>query len=309
VTIVLHHYPESLFSEKVRLLLGYYGQSWQSVIISNIMPRPLLMPLSGGYRKTPVLQINANVYCDSKIIAYALARHCQDFSLYQQGFAAARLADWADSELFQITVALNFRPEAIGAMMSQITPEDAAAFQADRAKLTDGASIVSASPAVAAGKLAEVLVDLEESLDRQPHVLGEKPSIADFSVYHCLWFLNNNPVNAELLKPHAAVQAWMQRMAKFGHGSPAEWDAAQALALVREHEPELPECGETLAIAGINLGDRVSITPADYGKVPVSGELLAATAHELIIQRQDPQAGTVMNHFPRWGFDVTPADG
>ena len=71
--IYLHHYPASLFSEKIRLLLGYLGAAWHSVEIPSIMPRPLLMPLSGGYRRIPVAQIGADVYCDTKIIARALA--------------------------------------------------------------------------------------------------------------------------------------------------------------------------------------------------------------------------------------------
>jgi glutathione S-transferase len=309
VTIVLHHYPASLFSEKIRALLGFYQLPWQSVIISNVMPRPLLMPLSGGYRKTPVLQIDANVYCDSRIIARALARHTGNWSLYETGFAAARLADWADTELFAITVAMNFRPEAMAAMMGQLSATDIAAFQADRAKLADGGSIVSMSPAVAAGKLQEILADLNDSLAPQPFISGEQPTIADFAVYHCLWFLNNNPVNASLLKPNKSITSWMDRMAAFGHGQPSDSDAQQALALGREHEPVLPETGANLPLDKIAIGDRVSVTPADYGRIPVTGELMAASAHEIVILRDDPQAGRIMNHFPRAGFEVTAADG
>ena len=36
--VILHHYPPSLFSEKIRLLLGYCGVPWRSVIIPPIMP-------------------------------------------------------------------------------------------------------------------------------------------------------------------------------------------------------------------------------------------------------------------------------
>ena len=61
-TPILHHYPPSLFSEKIRTLLGYLDIKWQSVIIPPIMPRPHLMPLSGGYRKTPIMQVGANIF-------------------------------------------------------------------------------------------------------------------------------------------------------------------------------------------------------------------------------------------------------
>ena len=39
IMIYLHHYPASLFSEKVRLLLGHFGLEWRSVEIPSIMGR------------------------------------------------------------------------------------------------------------------------------------------------------------------------------------------------------------------------------------------------------------------------------
>lgn len=306
MTIVLHHYPESLFSEKVRLLLGYHDLSWRSVIISNIMPRPLLMPLSGGYRKTPILQIDANVYCDTRVIARALARESGDDSLFRPGFAATRAAEWADTQLFQITVALNFRPEAVGAMFGDITPEQAKAFQEDRAKLADGAPIVGIPPAAAEGALIEALTDLEATLGDSAFVCGDAPSIADFSAYHCLWFLGNNSVNAPLMAPFGAVTAWMQTMAAFGHGNVEDMSAEDALALGRDSEPVLPALTPALP-AGLKIGDPVAVTPVDYGRIPVSGVLAGCSAHEVVVAREDAQAGRLMTHFPRSGFDLARA--
>ena len=77
---ILHHYPASLFSEKVRTLFGYLDIEWQSVTIPPIMPRPHLMPLSGGYRRTPILQIGADVYCDTQIICRKLAALAGDMT-------------------------------------------------------------------------------------------------------------------------------------------------------------------------------------------------------------------------------------
>jgi hypothetical protein len=58
--IILHHFRESPFSEKVRVVFGK-NIAWTSVLISRIMPRPDLMPLTGGYRRTPVMQIGAEL--------------------------------------------------------------------------------------------------------------------------------------------------------------------------------------------------------------------------------------------------------
>ena len=67
--IILHHYPASPFAEKVRAMLGYKQLKWRSVLIPPVMPKPELTPLTGGYRKTPVLQIGADIYCDTSLIA------------------------------------------------------------------------------------------------------------------------------------------------------------------------------------------------------------------------------------------------
>jgi hypothetical protein len=62
--IILHHYPLSPYSEKIRLALGLKGATWKSVEIPVWTPRPKLTPMTGGYRRTPILQIGAEFYCD-----------------------------------------------------------------------------------------------------------------------------------------------------------------------------------------------------------------------------------------------------
>ncbi len=300
----LHQYPASLFSEKIRLMLGYLSVPWNSVEISSIMPRPLLMPLTGGYRKTPTLQVGANIYCDTAVITTALVRHTGDTTLYAPGFVAHRVAEWADSTLFRITVALNFRPEAIGAFMGQLSAEEVAAFQADRAELTGNTPLVSVSPTAAMGALASHLTQLERSLT-VPFLFGESPSTADFSIYHCLWFIDN-PVNAELIDPYANVRDWLSRMAAFGHGNVTQSSPEDALAHAKACDPVEPQF-EPMALTGVAVNDVVIVTPTDYGQVPVTGRLVAASAEELVLERDDPDAGRLMTHFPNIGFDVTAA--
>jgi len=305
MTIYLHHYPASLFSEKARLLLGYHDLDWQSVIIPNIMPRPLLMPLSGGYRKTPVLQIDANVYCDTQIIGRALARHTGDDSLYRQGFVADRVAEWADSQLFRVGVALNFRPEAVAAFMADWSEADVARFQADRAELAKGAPIVAFSANAAGNYLRQYLQGLEAGLE-SAYLFGDAPTIADFSVYHCLWFINAVPLNQAFLEPFGAVRAWLARMASFGHGRAQDCSAEAALEAGRAATPVVPEL-ESSPPAGLSLGQQVAVTPVDYGLIPVTGELVVYTADEIAVRRQDEQAGEIVTHFPTGGFEVSAA--
>lgn len=308
--IYLHHYDASLFSEKVRLMLGYLGLPWQSVNIPNIMPRPLLMPLSGGYRKTPCLQIDANVFCDTAVITQGLVRESGDTTLLQHGFPAYRVAEWADSQLFRVTVALNFRPEALGPMMAQMSQTDIEAFQKDRAELSKGAPIVSYSAEAALGFLSTYVDQLEETFARsgKAFLFGENPSVADFSIYHCLWFIRNNPVNAPLIESHPEVGEWYARMKAFGHGEMTLSDGEAALAAAKDAEPVVPALSGRCP-DGVAIGDSVSVMPIDYGRIPVMGTLVAMGVDEIVVERESAETGRVMTHFPSAGFELVKVQG
>ena len=309
-TPILHHYHSSLFSEKIRCLFGYLGLDWQSVIIPPIMPRPCLMPLSGGYRKTPIMQIGANVYCDTEIICRRLAELAANDSLYAHGFSADRVARWADTELFRTTVALNFRPEAVMAQMSAMSQAEIEAFQKDRAALSAGAPIVSVDPAAAEANFIALMQSLESSLN-QDFLFGDTPSIADFSLYHCLWFVAGNTANQALLTPWANVQSFMQRMQAFGHGKFVEITPEAALAAGTEVEPLAPAAAaiDGRLAGSLKASDAVTVAPNDYGRIPVAGQLISYQADEIVIARTDETAGDLMVHFPNIGFEVKAATG
>ena len=82
--LILHHYLTSPFSEKVRLILGAKKLPWKSVFIPPIMPKPDVEVLTGGYRKTPFLQIGADIYCDSALIADVLEHLRPEPTLYPE---------------------------------------------------------------------------------------------------------------------------------------------------------------------------------------------------------------------------------
>src|SRR6201992_2535837 len=103
--IILHHYDTSPFSEKVRLLFGLKGMTWRSVIQPTIMPKPDLTPLTGGYRRIPVLQIGADVYCDSQVILAEVAARGGGAPLEGAGWAVNL---WADRLFFGATVPIIF---------------------------------------------------------------------------------------------------------------------------------------------------------------------------------------------------------
>jgi hypothetical protein len=192
-------------------------------------------------------------------------------------------------------------------MLAQLPPDQIQAFAADRASLTEGSSLTALPAGAARAHVAGYLKELDGSLERA-FLFGPEPSIADFSVYHCLWFLQNNAHNAPQLTPFKAVRAWMERMAALGHGRVEAVTAVDALAHARRCEPVLPEL-ESAFPEGIAEGDRVSVTPVDYGRIPVEGRLVACASDEIVLARDAPETGPVLTHFPVVGFEVAPLEG
>ncbi|MEX3773667.1 glutathione S-transferase family protein [Pseudomonas sp. MYb118] len=305
--LILHHYPTSPFAEKARLLLGFKGLSWRSVKISPVMPKPDLTALTGGYRKTPVLQIGADIYCDTALIARRLEQEKALPAFFPEGqeMIAATFAAWADSVVFQHAVSLVFQPESIAVRFSGLSPEAIKGFLADRAGLFSGGSASKLSAEQARHQWPTIMACLEQQLQREPgdFLFGE-PSIADFSLAHCLWFLKATPVTAPLVDTYPAVAAWHARVLGFGHGAPSEMTSEQALDVARNTAPaELPD--ESFEEPnGFAAGQQVIIAATDYGVDPVAGELLFAGREELILRREDERAGVVHVHFPRFGFRI-----
>lgn len=307
--LILHHYQGSLFSEKIRAIFGFKGLSWNSVEIAPIMPRPLLMPMTGGYRRTPVLQVGADIFCDTHVITEYLERAHPQPPLHPDAasWAVRSLTAQADTQLFRIVVALCFQPKAVTAMLGTLGEDMAQKFAADRAELVKGSQGVSTlAPEVAETELHDLLGLLEAQLAATRWVCAGVPTLADFAVYHCLWLLSNNPVVGALLLPYARVREWMQTVAGFGHGHRMELSAEEALARARESEPMALETVSGHLPEGVAIGAAVTVTPVDYGLVPVAGRLDYCTAHACAVLRDDPEAGAVRVHFPRSGFRIDP---
>ncbi len=126
--IILHHFDRSPFSEKIRVVFGFKGLSWRSVRIPQIMPKPDLMPLTGGYRRTPVMQIGADVFCDTQIIIREIERRFPSPTLFPPGAAGVPwgLSSWTDRAFFQ---------NAVNLVFGTLGPKVPQAFVEDRSQL------------------------------------------------------------------------------------------------------------------------------------------------------------------------------
>ncbi|WP_095077650.1 glutathione S-transferase family protein [Pseudomonas sp. Irchel s3h17] len=305
--LILHHYPASPFAEKARLLLGFKGLSWRSVNISPVMPKPDLTALTGGYRRTPVLQVGADVYCDTALIARRLEQEKALPGFFPEGreMITASFAAWADSVVFQHAVSLVFQPESIAVRFGKLPPHAVKAFVADRAGLFSGGSATRLSAEQANHQWPTIMARLEQQLQREEgdYLFGE-PSIADFAMAHPLWFLKGTPVTSPLVDAYPAVSAWLGRVQGFGHGAFSEMTAEEALQVARDSQPAALPDELFVEPNGFKAGQQVVIAATDYGVDPVSGELLFAGSEELIVRREDERAGLVHVHFPRFGFRI-----
>ena len=306
--LILHHYPTSPFGEKVRLMLGYKKLAWKSVTIPMIMPKPDVVALTGGYRKTPMLQLGADIYCDTALIADVLEHLQPEPSLYPEPSKGMgrTLAQWADTTLFFTSMGYNFQPPGVAQLFAGAPAEAARAFAADRQAMRSGAPRMAAADATSAYK--SYLRRLSDMLDDWPFLLGTEPSIADFSAYHPLWFTRTRTsAMAGVLNATPAVLEWMDRMAAMGHSTFEILTAPEAIAVAAAATPAPLHDDIFQDDHGLALGSRVTVSSESFGTEPTEGELVAATRMHVTLRRTDARAGLVHVHFPRIGYQLKAA--
>ena len=278
--LILHHYDFSPFSEKIRLIFGLKGLTWRSVIIPSIMPKPDLIPLTGGYRHTPVLQIGADIFCDTRLIARELERrHPQPplFDAQQRGLSLAVEA-WAERDLFW----------PIARYVSGINAEKVAAdLHVDRAALrgkhTPSFKRLKSVAEMSYGLVETQLSRVENMLrDGRPYLLSKTPGLADLAVYHGLWFLSAMPIDCSAaLECRAATKLWMDRVGAIEHGSNEEMSPREAIEVARESTPATTRSSRPTKFDPA-LGTRVAIRPEESKPTKWKETLFLSTMTNLL---------------------------
>ena len=297
--LILHHFDVSPYAEKARLMLGIKQLAWDSVQIPMIMPKPDLVALTGGYRKTPVLQVGADVYCDTNCIARELERRHPAPTLFPDGGAGVpiALAAWGDRY---------FEPGAGLAMtVNEGLPADLIRDRRAFFSHMDFDAFKSRVPHLYAQLLAHTALVEEQLEDGRAYLQGARPGLADITAFYVISMVRGFLAEAaSLLAPFARLQAWEARVRAIGHGRPRAIDSAGALAVAQRSQPAPARGVDAGDRLGLRAGQRVSVTPDDYGKVPVVGDLVTLDLQEIAIRRVDERAGEVVVHFPRIGYNV-----
>ena len=266
-------------------------------------PRPLLSPLTGGYRRAPVLQVGADIYCDTHAILAALERMQPQPSLLpagSQGLARGLGFAW-ERQMWVPTIGV-----LVHFIGEHIPPE----FIKDR---KEGYLGIDISKDAMAPQFQEHLqfvraqiAWLAQALSARPFLLGDAPSAADLACWQTIFLLRKNcPPEVDALLGLAPLTGWYDRILALGHGQSTPMTSEEAFEVARQATPaavtHLPANGDP---GGLKDGTTVRVTPDDNARVPVTGTLVAANAFEIVIHRRDEQAGDLHIHFPRLGYTV-----
>lgn len=295
--IILHHYPQSPVSEKIRVVFGMLGASWASVEIPRLPPKPNLMPLTGGYRLTPVMQIGADVYCDTHCILRELSRRFPRAEFFDD--LAWGLSRWTDGPLFQdvVTVAL-----------VEMSPTMPPQFLADRGPLYFGPDYsLDDLKARYPDSLANIRAQfswLNDHLGGAAYLGGITPGMADALAYYLVWFLRDRLSNADaFLAPFADLMRWAGDVKAIGHGTVTTMSDLDALDIALAATPQTAPQEDPGDPQGLTVGTAVTVTPATGGAA-VAGTVRSLSANTVALLRDDDRAGQVCVHFPRVGYSV-----
>lgn len=302
---IIHHYPPSPVSEKVRTGLGLKKLAWRAVEQNRLPDRPELFAMTGGYRRIPVMQVGADIYCDTQCILRELERRVPSPTFFPNHGAGLpfALSRWTDGPLFELAFCAGFAPVA-----GTLPP----ALVADRTRLYLG-------PRGDLGKVAadlpHILAQLRAQLgwldDRfacgRRFVLGDEPGMPDLLAWYIVWFLRARYAPAEeFLSEFPALLSWAERMKAIGHGTATPMTPTEALAIARAAKPETREKSDPRDPQGLEPGMRVTVQPVtDGGDPPVAGVVRAVDRNAIALTREDPACGVVAVHFPRVGYRVT----
>jgi len=304
--IILHNYPQSPVAEKVRKVFGIKGLSWHDVEIPRLPPKPLLTPLTGGYRRTPVMQIGSDIFCDSQCIIRELERRYPspiDKSAANAGLMWC-LSRFTDGDLFSLAVKI-----VLGAAGDALDED----FAKDRGLLYFGEDWAerlkqanSELPHFVSQLRAPYSWVNDTLSDGRQFILGSQAAAIDAQLYYIVWFIRGRwEGGPSLLSEFANLERWEQNMLALGHGSSSVFDGVDALAIAKNSKPTTASGVEDNDPQGLKVGMPVSIAPdMESGEQLIEGNVRSANADNIAIDLTTEEAGDVCVHFPRTGYRV-----
>ena len=298
--LIFHHYPPSPVAEKVRIAFGMKSLSWQSVEIPRLPPKPLLMPLTGGYRRTPVAQIGADIYGDSQNIFRMLDEQMGGPQLVT-GLSMA-LASWSESVLFALALRV-----VLTNAMDDAPPE----FIQDRGSLYfdkgwTKAQMKADLPAFIQQLQAGLSLLERHASQSGDYLFGDAPSQADANLHYLLWFINGRwDGGPEFLSRFPHLLAIQEKLLASGTGTARDLSGEEALEIARAAEPKSPTGIFCPNPQNLEVGDEVIVRQAgDTADPDIHGKLRMLDETRISLDMHNDDIGHSALHLPVLGYMI-----
>ena len=297
--LIFHHYPQSPVAEKVRVAFGMKSLSWQSVEIPRLPPKPLLMPLTGGYRRTPVAQIGADIYCDSQNIFRMMDERQEGPSLVTP--QSMIFASWLESTVFSLALRVVLTHAMDGAPPEFIKDRGSLYFD----KGWTEADMKAALPATTQ-QLHAALSLVEAQAGATPFMYGDTPSQADANIHYLMWFISGRwEGGADFLAPFAKLRAIDEAVVALGQGNVSEIPGEEALAIAKAATPTSPTGIMVHNHDGLAVGDDVMVRQAGQTADPdVTGRLRYIDDTRISLDISSDETGDIALHLPVLGYII-----
>ena len=304
--IIYHNYPQSPVAEKIRVTFGIKKLAWRDVEIPRLPPKPMLTTLTGGYRRTPVMQIGADIYCDSQCIIRELEHRHPIPTLMPSKDTGLMwcLSRWTDGAWFDLAVKI-----VLGSAGDSL-PQD---FAEDRGRLylgenwAEGLRTANAQLPHLVSQLRAPLAWLENQLeDGRSFLLGSAPAAIDAQLFHVVWFIRGRwSEGPAMLSEFPELERWENNVIALGHGTSVALSPEEAIQVALKTEPVTPEGVAEHDPQGLQVGQTVTVSPdVNGGEQPVQGTIRMANSDTVAIDRTSTEIGTVCVLFPRTGYRI-----
>jgi len=301
--IIFHHYPPSPVAEKVRIAFGMKSLSWQSVEIPRLPPKPLLMPLTGGYRRTPVAQIGADIYGDSQNIFRLLDEACEGPKLVS-GLSMA-LASWSESVLFHLALRLVLT-NAMGSAPPEFI-QDRGSLYFDKGWTRE--QMEADLPAFETQLQAGFSMLESHASQSGAYLFGDAPNQADANLHYLLWFVGGRwERGPDFLSQFPALMAIEEKLMADGHGTPTEMSGEDALRVAKNATPQSPTGIFCQNPQGLAIGDLVVVRQAgDTADPDIAGHLRMLDDTRISLDMHNDEVGSTALHLPVLGYKIKKA--
>ncbi|KAH7358424.1 glutathione S-transferase [Plectosphaerella cucumerina] len=333
--VVFYHYTFSPYAKRVAWYLTLRGIPYSQCLQPTLMPRPDLELLGINHRRIPLMAIDKDIYVDTRLILAKLETLFPDRP--KLGAPASSADKVALEHLLQMFTTESGLFTAAASLLPKDLPGlDQKAFFRDRAEFFYGnKDDPHRPPQKPAPKRPEAENTVEAAMDflengllsdgRQWILGGEGPSLAEIhTIWPFIWLasmpgaLPSNRFNKERFP---LVFSWMDRFrrevaqAKASGPKPGDLKGEAAADLIAsrpfEKAHKTTEEFDTERVhAGLEIGDQVTVWPADTGSSHKdTGKLVSLTMQEAVIEINGSK-GSVRLHTPRRGFKLvkgTPA--